>query len=833
MRKTFKIIGILLGVVVIGALGILYYAASNLNSIIAANRERVLQNLSAQMGREVGAGSITASLGWGVSAQITDLKIADDPAISQQPFLTAGSVKVALELIPLLARRVEVSEIVLEHPEIRLIQMPNGSFNVSSMAHHEAGAPTPREAGKAGGGAPAGKSQSQQLFVKNFTISDGRVELIQKSPASKIRVSAIDLQLRDFSLGAPFHLTLAMAALGDQQNIKLDLIAGPLMKDGAIDPGAIPVKLDLNAGPIDFAAIKTLPMLAKSIPPTLSITQPMAVSAHGDGTVGDLKFTADTDLSANQIAFGDAFLKPAATTLKVSAEGERAGNTLDLLIKQITLGDIEMKVTSIKLGEGATKARIDTNSFDLGSVAKLVPAMAKYQVSGKSEIHADVALADGKPSANGSLTLTGVGAAIAGKQTPPISNLSGTIKLVGTTADVGPIAFNVGSSKATLKSHVSSFAPVAVSFDFAADAFHLAEVAPSRPIEDVINRLALNGTATTRDIGPLIDAKLSTPSGNLNGVEYQNLTGQVSLNGNQARLMALHLNAFSGEIAATGYTMIGAPTPSHASISFSNLDIQKAAESQKMKVADVVRGSLGGNANLSAVPGPFDQMKSTFKGAGKLVLTNGKLVGVNVGAQTLSKIDNLPVVGSLVSPEVAARHPELFKSPDTDIQIASLTYTIDGPRITSRDIKVQTVDYGMTADGWFDMDKNIDLAGRLVLSRSFTQDLVAAKKQVAYVTNDNGEVDIPVQVQGQLPKPRVMPDVNQLAQQAGSRAVQQQGEKMIGKLVGKKAGGVGGVLGGLLGGAGGDNSGSGGAGAAPSPSAPSNPIDQLKGFFGR
>ena len=183
-------------------------------------------------------------------------------------------------------------------------------------------------------------------------------------------------------------------------------------------------------------------------------------------------------------------------------------------------------------------------------------------------------------------------------------------------------------------------------------------------------------------------------------------------------------------------------------------------------------------------------------------MTNGKLVGVNVGGQALKKVQNLPAIGNLVPDAVIKNHPELFANPDTDIQIASLTFVLEGPRITSHDIKVQTVDYNLLGDGWFDMDKNIDLAARIVLSPQFSQELIAQKKEVAYVANKDGQIDIPLQVVGQLPKPQVLPNVTELAQRAGTNAVQAQGQKYLGKVFGKKGlpGGLGKFLGGDSGG---------------------------------
>jgi hypothetical protein len=229
-------------------------------------------------------------------------------------------------------------------------------------------------------------------------------------------------------------------------------------------------------------------------------------------------------------------------------------------------------------------------------------------------------------------------------------------------------------------------------------------------------------------------------------------------------------------------------------------------------------------------------MKPTMKGDGRLVLTNGKLIGVNIGGSALKKVQNLPAIGDLVPMAVVQNHPELFSNPDTDIQTASLSYVLSGPRITSHDIKVQTFDYNLLGDGWFDMDKNVDMTANIVLSPQFSRELIEQKQQVSYVANRDGQIDIPLQISGQLPKPSILPNVTELAQRAGQHAVQAQGQKYLGKVFGKK--GLPGGLGKFFGTDSGDSSdGSGnsnGSGAAPADGGsnpPPNPLDQLKKLF--
>ena len=846
MRRVMVVAAAIVGAVVIFAGAILFYAATNLNSIIAERRQTILDKVSTALGRQVHADDIKVSLGWGILADVTGVQVADDPDISKKPFIEASNVYTRLQLMPLLARRIEVTEVVLDKPVIRIVQTRDGTFNVSTLGRkkvHTEEESGGGEGGKGGGGAneespmaEAGRAPAAlgSLLVQNFSINDGTLTFQTEGAAESSTVNAINLKVRDFGFNAPFTADVTFAALSDQKNFDLSATIGPLINNGVIDIDAIPLSGKASVGPILLTQLQTIPMIAKAIPPKLSISGPVSFDATADGTVQSIKFTATSDLSAPAIAFGDTFNKPADSPLKISAEGSRTDSVVAVTLANITLGDLEAKATNIKIGGGTTAAHVDTNNFDIASLAKMIPALSKYNLAGKTEIHTGVTLVHGKASADGTVALAGVGLSIPDQKAPPLSNISGNIKLAGTSADVGPVTFNLGAQQATLKSHIDQFQPLVMSYELNAAAVRLADLAPSRPPDEVINQLFAKGAVSVGSMtGPTVDSEITSPSGNLANVPYQNLRLSLALANKVARVTTLRLKAFAGDIVATGTTRLEASAPMEASISFTNLDIQQALDSQKSKAAGTVRGTLGGNIKVSGKTGTFDEMKPTLRGNGNLTLTNGKLIGVNIGGQALKKVQNLPAIGNLVPEAVIKNHPELFSNPDTDIQLASLTFVLEGPRITSHDIKVQTVDYNLLGDGWFDMDKNIDLAARIVLSPQFSKELVEQKKEVAFIANKDGQIDIPLQVVGQLPKPQVLPNVTELAQRAGTHAMQAQGQKYLGKVFGKKGlpGGLNKFLGGDSGGGDGSGDGSGNNNGGGNSKPPPNPLDQLKKLF--
>jgi len=83
-------------------------------------RPEVQKQASAALGREVTIGNLKLSIfSGGVTAK--DITIADDPAYSKQPFVTAKSLDVGVELMPLIfSKALHVNTLTLQEHEIHL-----------------------------------------------------------------------------------------------------------------------------------------------------------------------------------------------------------------------------------------------------------------------------------------------------------------------------------------------------------------------------------------------------------------------------------------------------------------------------------------------------------------------------------------------------------------------------------------------------------------------------------------------------------------------------------------------------------------------------------------
>src|ERR1700751_2289334 len=127
MSRSLKIIAIVVGVLIVLVLVAPFLIPVN------QFRPTIEQKASAALGRKVEVGNLSLSL-FTASLAADNLSIGDDPRCSQSPFLTAKSVRVGVELVPLIfSKQLNITGITIDTPQVTLLRNASGQWNYSSL----------------------------------------------------------------------------------------------------------------------------------------------------------------------------------------------------------------------------------------------------------------------------------------------------------------------------------------------------------------------------------------------------------------------------------------------------------------------------------------------------------------------------------------------------------------------------------------------------------------------------------------------------------------------------------------------------------------------------
>jgi len=370
MKRFLKIVVIIIAVLIVIAIAVPFFIDAN------TFRPKLESELTDALGRQVKVGNLSLSLFSG-SVAADNISIADDPKFSNTPFVQAKSLKVGVEMLPLIFHRtLNVTNLTLNQPEISLVKSANGQlWNFSSIgqkpgpsagapettsnteAQKKAAAPSspsgtaahPEPAGAKPGASNAqtaqttpssssSNSNTPNLSVAKLNINDGRLTVSRADSTEKQRVyDKVNVQVTNFSFTSSFPV-----------EVTANLPSGGTMK------------LTGNAGPIDATNAALTPVNAKLSVQNMNLaTSGFIDPAMGLGGIADLNATVVSDGHQAKV---DGTAK--ATNLQVSQKGKPAGRPVDAtfaivhdLVKQT--GDI----TKCDVAMGKAVAHL-TGTFD-------------------------------------------------------------------------------------------------------------------------------------------------------------------------------------------------------------------------------------------------------------------------------------------------------------------------------------------------------------------------------------------------------------------------------------------------------------------------------------
>jgi len=392
MTRILKIVGIIVVVLIVLVIALPFFIDANIF------RPKLESELTDALGRQVKVGNLKLSLfSGGVAAD--EIAIADDPAFSNAPFVQAKSLKVGVEMIPLIfSKTLNVTELTLDQPEINLVKSANGEkWNFSSLGGTNSSAsgsapssggnnsaaqskPTPES--KASGGSKAPHSTAEKtggsnpnLSVAKLNVNNGRLTVSQAGGNKQHHVyDKVTISVTNFSFTSsfPFKLTSNL-------------------------PGGGTLALNGTAGPIDSDDAAATPVSAKIQIKDMKLAE----SGFIDPASG-ISGTADFDGSVNsdgREAKTKGTLKAAG--LKVVEKGSPAGRPVQLnyavvhnLKKeagQITQGDVSMgkavahltgsydahgKVTSVNMKLNGQDMPVDDLEAMLPALGVVLPPKA-------------------------------------------------------------------------------------------------------------------------------------------------------------------------------------------------------------------------------------------------------------------------------------------------------------------------------------------------------------------------------------------------------------------------------------------------------------------------
>ena len=312
MKRFLKIVAIIIAVLIVVVIALPFVIDANVF------RPRLESELTDALGRQVKVGNLSLAI-WSGSVAADNISIADDPKFSNNPFVQAKSLKVGVELVPLIfSKTLNVTNLTLNQPEISLVKAENSDkWNFSSLGGNNKSkpateAPAPAQNPKTGAAtsnpssepAASTPSANPNVTIAKLNVNDGRLTVTRLGTSDKPRVyDKVNITISDFSFNSSFPFS----------------VTGRLPGDGTL-------KLDGKAGPIDASDAAKTPLEAKVNVQKMNLAESGFIDpAAGIAGIADFDGTVVSD---GHVAKTTGTLK--ATNLQVVKKGSPAGKPVQV-----------------------------------------------------------------------------------------------------------------------------------------------------------------------------------------------------------------------------------------------------------------------------------------------------------------------------------------------------------------------------------------------------------------------------------------------------------------------------------------------------------------------
>jgi AsmA protein len=240
MKRALRVTLIVVGILIVVLLVVPFLIPVN------QFRPTIEEKASAALGRKVQLGNLSLSLISG-SLSAENLSIGDDPKFSSSPFLTAKSLKVGVEILPLIfSKTLNVTGVTIDSPQVTLLHNPAGDWNFSSLG----GSAAKSQAKQTPSKTPSTPGAAADLSIKKLELTNGSIIVGATNSQKRSTYDHVSISASDVSITSRFPVKVT-ADLPAGGKFKLDGNAGPM--DQA-DTSLTPLDAKLNIGSLNLAS---------------------------------------------------------------------------------------------------------------------------------------------------------------------------------------------------------------------------------------------------------------------------------------------------------------------------------------------------------------------------------------------------------------------------------------------------------------------------------------------------------------------------------------------------------------------------------------------------
>jgi hypothetical protein len=128
----------------------------------------------------------------------------------------------------------------------------------------------------------------------------------------------------------------------------------------------------------------------------------------------------------------------------------------------------------------------------------------------------------------------------------------------------------------------------------------------------------------------------------------------------------------------------------------------------------------------------------------------------------MSGVTGIPGLTNALSPSLRKKYPETFTAKDTEFKELKTMFDVADSRINLKSMRMSAAEFVVVGNGWTDFNRRVESRATLTFSQRLSADLAQSTREIKYLLNKQGQLELPFSVSGQMPNVKARPDANYL-----------------------------------------------------------------------
>ena len=279
-------------------------------------------------------------------------------------------------------------------------------------------------------------------------------------------------------------------------------------------------------------------------------------------------------------------------------------------------------------------------------------------------------------------------------------------------------------------------------------------------LETKVERFEMTGA------GPM-DAQLTLENGRVkvksSKSALDNILLKAKLAGENLKIDTLSADFAGGKLKANGVVK-QFRTQAFSGLTWSSKDLAIDQMMPESGNGPKLSGRLSLDLEGQAAGKTWPEIAPTLSGQGQLTLKDGVLLNYNLLRTVVEKISMVPGAEEVLRNNLPNIYKAKMNEPSTLLQPIQVPFTVQNGQVYFNRLDLVTDFIIVQGAGQVGLDKSLSMRSTVRIHQQLSQAIVALVPQVQLILNAQGEIEMPVTIQGRLPQVSVTPDSDYIAQ---------------------------------------------------------------------